>query len=226
MKVSYAVFIPAVKEEEKQWIHDVIEHEPAVLTEAGLAPLDRDWNFQSEMADEGLTLFARLDVDLKKVHQYFHDICSVINAYIKRFAPEAVFKFDWYPTELEVKDPKQAYGTVTIDELGWILSSDRTWLKITAEAKSETNKAKHGTLAETLGVSQSDVSGLGDASKLQDGDYELVDGCAWFTVKNLSIRINATDEGVAVDIYPINQESADAIAGTWALFTEGDNPDV
>ena len=35
---------------------------------------------------------------------------------------------------------------------------------------------------------------------LIDGDYVLTDGAAWFRVKNFSIRIQSTDEGVVVDL--------------------------
>ena len=37
--------------------------------------------------------------------------------------------------------------------------------------------------------------------QLEDGDYELVDGAAWFTVKKASVRISSSKEGaVFVDI--------------------------
>lgn len=55
---------------------------------------------------------------------------------------------------------------------------------------------------------------------ITDGDYVLADGAAWFTVKNLSIRIHTTDEGVVVDIYPLNAEADEAIASTYAFFNE------
>lgn len=38
-------------------------------------------------------------------------------------------------------------------------------------------------------------------TKIDDGDYELTDGCAWLSAKGFAIRIHTTDEGVVVDIY-------------------------
>ena len=59
-----------------------------------------------------------------------------------------------------------------------------------------------------------------DDVSLADGDYTLVEGAAWFTVKNFSIRIKATDEGVLADIYKRGCEDDDCIAGAWALDSE------
>lgn len=58
---------------------------------------------------------------------------------------------------------------------------------------------------------------------LKDGDYNLVDGAAWFTVRNISVRIYCTDEGVVVDMYPLHAEMNEAIASTYAYFEEA-NP--
>lgn len=55
-------------------------------------------------------------------------------------------------------------------------------------------------------------------------DYVLAPGhiSAWVTVKNLSVYITQTDEGVVVDIYPLGKEDFDwSIASTYAFF-EGD----
>jgi hypothetical protein len=38
-------------------------------------------------------------------------------------------------------------------------------------------------------------------TKIDDGDYELTDGCAWLSTKGFAIRIHTTDESVFVDIY-------------------------
>jgi len=43
----------------------------------------------------------------------------------------------------------------------------------------------------------------------------------WITVRNLSVYIRQADEGVSVDIYPLHREVEDSIAGTWALYTDG-----
>ena len=58
-----------------------------------------------------------------------------------------------------------------------------------------------------------------------DVDYELEKGASvWITVRNLSLHINDTGEGVACDIYSREMESLDDahIAGTWALFQEAE----
>ena len=56
--------------------------------------------------------------------------------------------------------------------------------------------------------------------ELQEGDYELVDGGAWFSVKGAAIRIHSTDEGVEVDIYRDGKEDEDALASTYVYDSE------
>ena len=56
--------------------------------------------------------------------------------------------------------------------------------------------------------------------ELKDGDYTLVDGNAWFTIKNFSVRIHATDEGVIADIYIKGKEDDDVVAATYAFDEE------
>ena len=56
--------------------------------------------------------------------------------------------------------------------------------------------------------------------ELKDGDYELVDGAAWFTVKGAAIRIASTDEGVVVDIYRNHKEMEDAVASAYVFDSE------
>jgi hypothetical protein len=55
---------------------------------------------------------------------------------------------------------------------------------------------------------------------LLDGEYVLTDGAAWFRVKNFSIRIQSTDEGVVVDLYPYLQEMEEPVASCWAFDSE------
>lgn len=55
---------------------------------------------------------------------------------------------------------------------------------------------------------------------IKDETFELSEGAAWFTVKNFSIYIHATDEGVIVDVYPKGRELEDLIASTWASDSE------
>jgi hypothetical protein len=59
---------------------------------------------------------------------------------------------------------------------------------------------------------------------LTDGDYTLTDGAAWLTVKKFSIRINATDEGVVVDIYPLGDECSESLASCYAFDSEAEQP--
>ena len=58
-----------------------------------------------------------------------------------------------------------------------------------------------------------------------DNDYFLPDDeiSCWITVKNLSVYIVRTDEGVSVDIFAKGAEAGESIAGTWALDTEADD---
>tara|TARA_R110000765_G_C18739460_1_gene586509 strand:+ start:214 stop:429 length:216 start_codon:yes stop_codon:yes gene_type:complete len=53
-------------------------------------------------------------------------------------------------------------------------------------------------------------------------DYELNEEyhSCWITVNNISVYIHRTDEGVAVNLYPVDRETEDSIAGTWASFAE------
>ena len=59
-----------------------------------------------------------------------------------------------------------------------------------------------------------------ECNELVDGDYLLADDAAWFTVKDFSVRIKGTDEGVVVDIYELGREDDDPIASTYALDNE------
>jgi hypothetical protein len=55
--------------------------------------------------------------------------------------------------------------------------------------------------------------------KIKDGDYILKDGSAWLEVKDFAIRIHATDEGVAIDVYK-NKEEEEAITSCYAFDSE------
>lgn len=54
---------------------------------------------------------------------------------------------------------------------------------------------------------------------LEDGDYDAPHGC-WLTIRNASIRIIPTDEGISVTIYRLGNEMADSVAETWATYAE------
>lgn len=57
---------------------------------------------------------------------------------------------------------------------------------------------------------------------LNDANYQLAEGAAWFAVKNFSIRIHSTDEGVIVDVWAKGRESEDLIAATYAFDSEAE----
>jgi len=62
---------------------------------------------------------------------------------------------------------------------------------------------------------------------IAENDYELQSQpngyhTCWITVKNLSVYINETDEGIVVDIYPLNHEIENPIASTYAFFNEAE----
>jgi hypothetical protein len=52
------------------------------------------------------------------------------------------------------------------------------------------------------------------------GDYKIVEGSAWFEVKNFAIKIHQTDEGVVVDIFQNGLEDQDPVASTYAFDNE------
>lgn len=57
-------------------------------------------------------------------------------------------------------------------------------------------------------------------------DYTLVPALSnscWITVGNLSVQVARTDEGVVVDVYPLNREDEDVIASTYGFFAEGED---
>jgi len=62
---------------------------------------------------------------------------------------------------------------------------------------------------------------------ISENDYEFKPDVfgyhsCWITVKNLSVYINETDEGVVVDIYALNHEMDDPITSTYAFFNEAE----
>lgn len=58
--------------------------------------------------------------------------------------------------------------------------------------------------------------------ELEDGDYVLINQAGWFTVKGFSVRIHATDEGVAVDVYVNGKETDGPISSAYGLDVEAD----
>ena len=53
----------------------------------------------------------------------------------------------------------------------------------------------------------------------EESDAELAPNtdCTWVGVKNFSVYIKKTDEGVSVDIYARGAEDCDALAGCYAF---------
>jgi hypothetical protein len=59
-----------------------------------------------------------------------------------------------------------------------------------------------------------------ESKELEDGDYVLTEGSGWFTVKGFAVRIHATDEGVAVDVYVNGKEDDGPISSAYGLDVE------
>ncbi len=78
-----------------------------------------------------------------------------------------------------------------------------------------------------------DLEGPDALIRASSQDYEFAPGveAVWIGVKNpygpagISVYIRLTDEGVAVDLYPMNHEMEDSLGGTWALFSEAEVED-
>jgi hypothetical protein len=55
-------------------------------------------------------------------------------------------------------------------------------------------------------------------------EFELPEKAAkegvWLTVGKASVYVRQSDEGVGVDIYPLDKENNDAVASAWALDSE------
>lgn len=62
-----------------------------------------------------------------------------------------------------------------------------------------------------------------DKDSPDDFDFVLIGDYCWITVKNLSVYIKKTDEGVAIDIYPNHDACQEPISGTWVLFSEAED---
>lgn len=60
---------------------------------------------------------------------------------------------------------------------------------------------------------------------IKDASFELAEGAAWFAVKNFSIRIHSTHEGVIVDVWAKGREGEDLIATTYAFDSEAEAMD-
>lgn len=79
-----------------------------------------------------------------------------------------------------------------------------------------------------LSAALRDGTGSGDLRRDADGEgYTLprhTQG-AWVTVDSLSLNIKRADDGVVVDIFPLDGEDSAPVASTWAAFTEATGAD-
>lgn len=63
---------------------------------------------------------------------------------------------------------------------------------------------------------------LGPLAVTKGGDYILDEGSCWIQVGNLSVYVKNEAEGVAVDIYPLNDENSDSLAATYAFYADAE----
>lgn len=63
---------------------------------------------------------------------------------------------------------------------------------------------------------------IGPLTITEGGDYILHEGSCWIQVGNLSVYVKEEAEGVAVDIYPLNDENSDSLAATYAFFADAE----
>lgn len=59
-----------------------------------------------------------------------------------------------------------------------------------------------------------------DSDDPEESDYTLTGTSCWLTVGSLSVYVVNTGDGVAVEIYPLQQASEDPIAEIWAPFAD------
>jgi len=61
----------------------------------------------------------------------------------------------------------------------------------------------------------------------QASDYVLKEDqrSVWITVNNISVYVVRNDEGVSVDLFPLNAEMDDPLTSAWALFADAE-PDI
>ena len=54
------------------------------------------------------------------------------------------------------------------------------------------------------------------------GEFFLKEGSVWVTVGNISVFIRKNESGVAVDLFPLGDETAPRLAGTWLTYEEAE----
>lgn len=90
-----------------------------------------------------------------------------------------------------------------------------------------------GTAIVVRDYSGPDPDGPDALIRISSQDYELSQEqeTVWISIKTpnsvagISVYIHRTDEGVAVDLYPLNREMEDSLGGTWALFADAEPED-
>jgi hypothetical protein len=59
-----------------------------------------------------------------------------------------------------------------------------------------------------------------DGNELEPNDYTLKGDHCWITVRNVSVHIKATDEGVCVALYPLNREEETGLRAMSVPYAE------
>lgn len=57
---------------------------------------------------------------------------------------------------------------------------------------------------------------------VEEGHYALEEGSCWITVGNLSVYVKREEEGIKIDVYPLNDEMGSAISSTSAFFEDAE----
>jgi len=87
-----------------------------------------------------------------------------------------------------------------------------------------TNEYNFSKITEVIELLQEEESSKSALTFDSENDYILNNehDYVWITVKNISIYLKRTDEGVVIDLFPILREGEDCIATTFAFFAEAE----
>ena len=89
----------------------------------------------------------------------------------------------------------------------------------------------HEAMNDPLGYAAQVVIDAVDREKsgllkmVEEGQYVLEEGSCWITVGNLSVFLKREEEGVKIDVYPLNDEMSKAIASSFAFFEDAETED-
>jgi hypothetical protein len=84
----------------------------------------------------------------------------------------------------------------------------------------------HEAMTDPLGYAAQAIISAVDSEKQgalrmdSDGDYILDEGSCWIQVGNLSVHVKKEDEGVAIDVYPLDDENEAALTSSYTFFTD------